>query len=255
MKKLILSILSISTSLIIVNKVNAQATTVFTINNDSTSVNSAGTDNHNYPYVQGEDWDYVATPPIVVKNISGVTYDLKVNILSQSYPLNDTTKWALLNGCVGTTCYPNFQFNSLFATNFAPNQQADVYLHVAAPKNGANGTAVIVAEIFSPYQTDTVVFLINKTTTSINKLTENDNRISMFPNPVTTTLNVNLTTSLNVRNIRLINAIGQTVTTSSVAINQDKLNINTSNLTNGMYLVQFVDQDNKVVSTKRFLKN
>jgi len=78
-----------------------------------------------------------------------------------------------------------------------------------------------------------------------------DFEISMYPNPFTTSINIDLTRDMN--SIVISNIMGQQLyTIENVAKGQ--INIDGSDLDNGVYIVTFTDTNNKVSATK-LMKN
>ncbi|RLD54456.1 MAG: hypothetical protein DRJ01_18010, partial [Bacteroidetes bacterium] len=85
--------------------------------------------------------------------------------------------------------------------------------------------------------------------TGINDI--NMNNISIYPNPVSDMLHINNLT--NVKNITISNVIGQKVKTVN-NINSEILNINTSDLERGVYIISITDNNGNVRSSKLLKK-
>ena len=76
--------------------------------------------------------------------------------------------------------------------------------------------------------------------------------VKLYPNPVLDYLNVNITSHKDVENIEVYNLNGQLINQRN-AINENSITINTSDLSQGIYLVKIKYLDNKV-TVKKFLK-
>ncbi len=79
---------------------------------------------------------------------------------------------------------------------------------------------------------------------SINEI---NNNLSVFPNPVYTDLNI--TGKSNIKNINVLNVIGQKVLNIN-GINADNYKLNVADLTNGVYIINIENADGTSVVTK-----
>ncbi|MBI5914589.1 MAG: T9SS type A sorting domain-containing protein [Bacteroidetes bacterium] len=75
-------------------------------------------------------------------------------------------------------------------------------------------------------------------------------KISIYPNPATNYISVNK--DENVREIAVFNLVGRKLKTFQ-RIEKDE-HYDVSDLPNGMYLVQIIDNSNKIVTTQRISK-
>ena len=78
-----------------------------------------------------------------------------------------------------------------------------------------------------------------------------ENEISMYPNPFTTSINIDLTRDMN--SITISNVMGQQLYKIE-NVNRGPVNIDASNLTNGVYIITLTDTNNKTTSAK-LMKN
>ena len=222
--------------------------------NDSLVFNTAGTDNHGYPFDSNDPWDELHAK-LKMKNISGVSYDAKLNIISQSYPQNDTTKWGLVRACVGIFCSTYFQLDDIVMPDVPAGSTQDLIFYVAAPKNGVNGTGVIKASIETDYQTDTFYVIVNKNTTSIKKIEKNENKAFVYPNPATSGIvTVFADQELQAKTINVTNVLGATVSKID-NVNTEVVELDVNNYTPGVYIVNVIDKNGVVVATNKFTKN
>ena len=71
--------------------------------------------------------------------------------------------------------------------------------------------------------------------------------LSIFPNPSKT--EINITTDLNYHSLFIVNTIGQ------VMLKKEKSNtLSVEGLSNGVYFIQLLDKENKVLANKKFIK-
>ena len=91
-----------------------------------------------------------------------------------------------------------------------------------------------------------VTSLFSSNTLSSKDFIKDDIEASLYPNPVTNTLNIEM--SNEVKSIEIYNILGQKVLEAS------NKQINVSSLVSGIYMVKIQDVENEV-STKKFIKN
>jgi PKD repeat protein len=98
--------------------------------------------------------------------------------------------------------------------------------------------------INSSVSTKVINLTINENTiTSIEKELINNNTISLYPNPFYNFITVNFYNrpDCNVP-IKIINCLGQNIQMNNIAISNDKLELDLSHLSNGIYLIKILDQ-------------
>ncbi|MBC2845424.1 T9SS type A sorting domain-containing protein [Winogradskyella flava] len=101
-------------------------------------------------------------------------------------------------------------------------------------------------DLISGSSDGTFRYYINDGSLSTESFNLDDSPLSIFPNPVTTTLNIELQPAL--KQLAIYNLQGQKIM-QSVSTTTD-----VSNLSNGLYLIK-IEDENGSVSTKRFVKN
>ena len=90
---------------------------------------------------------------------------------------------------------------------------------------------------------------INVTVNPCTAITEYDDTqlLSIFPNPAKTQININ--TDITYTSLTIVNSIGQ------VMVKNEKTNvISIESLKHGVYFIQLVDKENKVIGIKKFIK-
>jgi len=75
-------------------------------------------------------------------------------------------------------------------------------------------------------------------------------KIKVYPNPASDYIQLNVIS--NVKNIKILNMVGKTIKRFKVELKGEKYNI--SDMPKGLYLVQLLDEGEKVISTKRLNK-
>jgi hypothetical protein len=100
---------------------------------------------------------------------------------------------------------------------------------------------------------DTDTFILPLTVTSINDIETTDN-ITIYPNPATTQLTIEMNSQYRTSNIecRIMNTIGQDVLHSTLDIRNSIFDI--SSLAPGLYLLQVFDAKGELVKTEKVVK-
>src|SRR5690606_32376134 len=78
---------------------------------------------------------------------------------------------------------------------------------------------------------------------------QNQTQVSIYPNPVSDKLNVQLNTNEKIEEIRIINSVGQLLMNQKVG--KSSAEVDVRNLTSGFYLVQIITANNSI--TKKIL--
>jgi hypothetical protein len=123
--------------------------------------------------------------------------------------------------------------------------------------NGATTSSITVTPTVSTVYTVTTTYSVGCTdmrtiTITVNPCTginesENSQLLSIFPNPAKTQININ--TDVNYTSLTIVNTIGQ------VMIKNEKTNVlSIESLNHGVYFIQLVDKENKVIAIKKFIK-
>ena len=89
-----------------------------------------------------------------------------------------------------------------------------------------------------------------KTTTNINENNDN-NIISVYPNPFSTSTNITTTTSLKNANLVIYDIFGQIIRCKK-NISGHQITIERDNLSSGLYFVQLTE-DNKIIATEKLV--
>lgn len=90
---------------------------------------------------------------------------------------------------------------------------------------------------------------LHRTAPLANNTQQPTKKIKIFPNP--TTDYIGLSSDTGVGTIRILNLIGKEIRQFKVI---KDLRYNVSDLENGMYLIQLINHENKVITTRRLRK-
>ena len=177
-------------------------------------------------------------------SISGSAYDPYTErgpflwLFSQSYSKNVFYKYDIANH---TVIRNPFDIIAL-QPNLPPNKSAGAFGTASLPS--CPGRFVILTSTQSaPNQIN--LFDIAYTGVSCEEHTQ-DNGISLFPNPASSTLNVH---AENYDNVQILNALGQVVYSDKVSDNDFRINI--SGFSKGIY---FLRLSGKTTATRKFIK-
>ena len=140
--------------------------------------------------------------------------------------------------------YNEFDFGDI-----AEGGRSDFKMQILVPKATADGTSgVVKVRAWTANQSDTATFIATKSTTSINVLKLNDNRVSIFPNPSNGAFKVYVNKELGAKEVVVYNLLGAQL--GSYAVNGEITDINNGNLASGSYLVKVVDAQGTAVATR-----
>jgi len=117
------------------------------------------------------------------------------------------------------------------------------------------GTHWMTVSIYDPTPlgtSQTMTFIINKTTTGVPSVTSSSNDAILYPNPANNELNVVYDASADIKNIAVYNIIGKVMTVYKVTGSNANLNI--ENIPSGVYFVRLYNDQGNVVVTRKFTK-
>jgi hypothetical protein len=148
---------------------------------------------------------------------------------------------------------------------FSTNEQTvtsgwqDMVFNFSEAEGADYGVVALMPDFQDPFETAETVeiyidnVVINSNPNPLTGIWENrvENEISMYPNPFTTAININLTRDMN--SIVISNIMGQQLyMIENVA--SGPINIDASNLESGIYIITLTDSNNKV-SAAKLMKN
>jgi len=89
---------------------------------------------------------------------------------------------------------------------------------------------------------------------NINNLNDNENSITLYPNPCENVLNIKINSSNKLNSfIEIYNSLGKKIETVYVNNNQNNINIDIKNISQGIYFVKFVNETG-ISNTLKFVK-
>lgn len=200
-----------------------------------------------------EMWQYV-------KNISNSPFTIEWRSLS-----TDTTQnppgWILTGICDNINCRgeygPWYYGSTEHSAPVASGANSLMLVHVYVPASSADTVGIYKVEIKTPNQTDTAVYIINKySSTGVSTIRLNDNRVSVYPNPLPTGQNMNLYVdkSLKAENAVVYNIIGQKQMVLSLTNNKELNQFDISRLPAGMYVVKINNAQGQAITARKFTK-
>jgi hypothetical protein len=166
----------------------------------------------------------------------------------------------LLSGWTGTgicqdgTCfsYDNTPHNFTIPAN--GKGEIDVMMSIAA--NATNGCSYVTVEFSEPgvIGKKNIVYKFCTNMTASTKDFTNNNVVTIFPNPASNFINLNILDN-KVSNIDVVNIIGKKIAHFEIdASTPNPMRIPLDNIAKGIYLMQFSDNNGKLMGVKRVTK-
>jgi len=183
---------------------------------------------------------WMITPAIVLPAGSNLTLSWKSKSQDQAY--KDALRVKISTTGINKTdftinAYTNLAEDSSFTTkSYSLQSLAGQTIRVAFVQQSIDKFFIIVDDI-----------KVATTVVGINEVASENTNFSIYPNPVKNELNISSVASL--KNVKIINAIGQEIMNENVMGNHYK--VNTSSYNKGVYFVQIESEKGK--STKKFV--
>lgn len=172
--------------------------------------------------------------------------------------------WAYNGFCDNSTCYNAgtliaWETGNPVECELPPSARStDFKLQLEIPNTApaAIGTFKFRVEVLEGgTQEDTIVFIVTKSTTSIDAIALDDARLSLYPNPSATgTINLYTARELKAKHLNVYNMLGQQISTHVLNQNAETHQIDIQNLQSGLHYIQVVDASNTIISTRNFIK-
>ena len=200
----------------------------------------------NYPYIELVNH---------LTNITNSPISINWKVVSVSIP-ND---WKVVGMCDNNTCYSDELI--LNGTNtppptspIAPAGNSLFDLRIYVPVTGTSGTGIVKARTNTLGQADTLVFIVNKTGTSVSTIKLDDKRVSLYPNPATGILQVFVDKNLGANSISIMNITGAQSLVAAAAKGKEVTHLDIHALAAGMYTVRINDVNGNTITTRKFVK-
>lgn len=199
-----------------------------------------------------------------VNNVSNASVVFNWKLLSDS--TEHPQGWIVTGICDNVVCripYSPFYYHVEQTTlPVAPGDNSLMETRLYCPPSTHNGTGVIRIQIRTldaadpnvVTQQDTLVLIVHKNPVGIDKITADDKRVTLYPNPATNYLQVYADKSLNPAQITITNIAGAQQAVSNVAKGKDVTNVDINSLSAGLYMVKVTDITGAVITTRKFAK-
>lgn len=200
-----------------------------------------------------------ADDPITNNTSNPIT--INWNVVATNFP----SDWIGLVGiCDNATCYSNGSNAALWngttgpvhASNpYQPGVPGDFHLQMdltTATSGGTYWLTVSMNQQGALGASKTETYVITKGNLGVNNV-NNDDNISLYPNPATSNINVVYGQNAGVKNIAVYNIIGKVMTFYKVT-NNGSANLDISNIPSGVYFIRLLDANGGTVATRKFTR-
>lgn len=220
------------------------------------------------PYVPGSNTthDYVEVRQYIT-NISTHPYTVSWNYIDVDTTVNLDNKdsildhWFVTGICDNINCRgefgPWYFGNAETSAQVDPDGNMMIEIRVYVPNSSPDTTRTFKVQLKTFNQTDTAVFVITKDgNTGISALRLDDNRVSLYPNPLPAgqDLNIYVDKSLNATEAVIYSIIGQKQMVLPLNKSNEVHSLNTGKLPAGMYFVKVTDKSGNVIASRKFAK-
>ncbi len=166
------------------------------------------------------------------------------------------TGWTVSGICDGPngTCYPYNNGAHPFTIPANSKAELDVIINLAA--NATNGCSYVNVQFTEPgvIGAKTLTYKFCTSAVASTRDFENSNVVSVYPNPASDFINLNINDA-KVTRINVLNIIGKKVAQFDVnASTPNPMRIPIDNIAKGIYLLQFADNNGKLMGVKRVTK-
>jgi CBS domain containing-hemolysin-like protein len=163
------------------------------------------------------------------------------------------TGWTSTGICDGPggTCYSFNNNQHTFTVPANGKAEIDVLMNIAA--NATNGCSFVTVQFTEPggIGAKTMTFKFCTNIAESTKDFENNNIVSIYPNPASNYINLNINDA-KVSNINVLNIIGKKIDINANTPNP--INVPLDNIAKGIYLLQFTDNNGKLMGVRRVTK-
>lgn len=194
---------------------------------------------------------------IVIENELTNLTDSRFNVAWER-TVNDLPEGWTASICFGELCYDSGVGSSdgLPPVEILANGTLDFKLQVNT--NGATAGAGNIVVVFNPMNNPDEVISSSFTSevfaTSIEELPNVEQEVAIYPNPVRDILNLDFYNYENVRIVEIYNMLGKVVERVVIENTNETKKIDLSALSEGMFFISLIDNNNQLIETKRFSK-
>ncbi len=192
----------------------------------------------------------------------GITHALKDTLVNNTAaPITVTwnktneillTGWSYIGICDKITCYPAPVTGSHSFT-IDPGEKVAMYVDVKAIATADDGFNYITVKLNDGISDKYMTFEFYTWPTQVKDF-ENNNTVSIYPNPATNFINLNILDS-RITDINVVNIIGKKIGHYDItASTPNPMRVPIDNIAKGIYLLQFTDNNGKLIGIKRVTK-
>lgn len=184
-----------------------------------------------------------------ILNNTNNTVTINWNVIATNFP----SDWINALGiCDNVACYNNVTNGQVHTLSLNSNA-ADFHLQMDL-SNATTGTYYLTVNMVQPGTVSgaTETYIITKANLGVNGL-NNDDNISLYPNPATSNINVVYGQNAGVKNIAVYNIIGRVMTFYKVT-NNGSANLDISNIPSGIYFIRLLDANGNTIATRKFTR-
>lgn len=162
------------------------------------------------------------------------------------------TDWQIVGLCDKITCYSGGD-NSTHTYTLAPGEKCVMYVDLKALPTAQDGHNYVTLKINDGVSDRYRTFDGYNWPTKVNDLDFNS-VVSIYPNPATNFININILDK-RVKNLDVLNVIGKRIAHFPIdATTPNPINVSLDNIAKGVYLLQFADDNGKILGVKRVAK-
>lgn len=242
----------------------------FVLDHDTVALcDEIGSDPHPEEYELGDAWDNFE----VANHLTNITETPIVytwNVLPEETHIPEG--WTLYGFCDNFLCRSPFEnwvigFEQTSSELLPGTEGIDRTFKalICAPSDASDGQAIVRVRVqvtqvdgveVTDGQVDTATYTFTKPCgwTGVNTITIDDQRVSLYPNPANTILNVAATASLHASKLVIYDIIGRQQSSQVIDKNANATQIDISALAPGIYMMRLQDEQGAILTTRKFIK-
>lgn len=199
--------------------------------------------------------DYLIDLPASLRNLTNDTIRISWKVIDHNIPTDwaDSGQFGL---CDNVLCYyktilsGSTQVTDTITANGTMSMKAQI--NGESPGITSTGTYYFTVEAVNGSTTDTIVYTISNWTTSVANVSNNQNVVTLYPNPARDILNVQYDKNAGIRNISIHNLVGKQVASFRVNGSGNSVKLDINNIPSGVYFLRLKDNTGRVTATRRF---
>ena len=158
--------------------------------------------------------------------------------------------------CFGTTCYEPGVTSSAQLNIQAPIEENDSldFSLLFSTNGAAPGFSQAIVKIDNGVDIIESSFRAEVSLTGVEEIIELEKEFLVYPNPARNFLNIDFVNYEEVHFVEIYNMLGKVVERSMVENTAETKKIDVSSLSEGMFFISLLDNNNQLIETKRFSK-